>query len=281
LNASYEAAQHIAMLSGPPLAGLLVAWLGATNVMWVDAATFAVSAGAVAAAIPRIAPVRAVNPGRWRDELLSGLRFIRRDRVLLAMAVVLATSNGLAGSMFAVVLPVYADEVFGSATQLGLMFAAASVGSLVGVMLYGSVGLRVPRRWLWLLGFGIAPIDWWVLAFEPSLPVIVAALAVTGIVIGPINPLMVTIRHERSPAALRGRVFASYSAIAMAAQPLGMVVAGTMIDGVGFSPTVLLFAAAQQLLAVGMVFVPAFRELEAGDDAGLPEANTVSPAARG
>ncbi len=262
INASYEATQHIAWLLGPPLAGVLVALLGATNVMWVDAATFAVSAGAVAVAVPRIAPVRAAVQGHWRDELLAGLRFIRRDRVLLAMAVVLAISNGLAGSMFAVVLPVFADDVFGSATDLGLMFAAGGVGSLIGVTLYGSVGLRIPRRWLWLLGFGISPIDWWVLSLEPSLPVVIAALVVTGVVTGPINPLMVTVRHERSPAELRGRVFASYSAIALAAQPLGMVLAGSLIEGVGFTPTILLFALAQQALAVGMIFVPAFRSLE-------------------
>lgn len=262
INASYEAAQHVAMLLGPPIAGVLVASVGTTNVMWVNAATFAVSASAVAAAIPRIAPVRAAVQGHWRAEILAGLRFIRHDRVLLAMAIVLAISNGLAGSMFAVVLPVYADGVFGSATDLGLMFTASGIGSLIGVTLYGSVGLRIPRRWLWLLGFGICPVGWWVLGFEPSLPVILAALAVSGIVTGPINPIMVTIRHERSPAELRGRVFSSYSAIALAAQPLGMLAAGSLIEGVGFSPTVLAFALAQQLLALGMVFVPAFRELE-------------------
>jgi len=45
---------------------------------------------------------------------------------------------------------------------------------------------------------------------------------------------MVTIRHERSPAELRGRVFSSFSAIAMVAQPLGMVAVGAAIEQLGF-----------------------------------------------
>ena len=262
INASYEAAQHIASLLAPPTAGLLVVLLGATNVMWVDAATFAVSAGAVALTVPHIEPIRAAIKGHWRDELLAGLRFIRRDQVLWPMAIVLALSNGFGGSLYAVVLPVYAKDVLGSATELGLIFAAGGIGSLIGVTLYGSVGLRFSRRSLWMWGFGLAPITWWALLGEPSLAVIMAAMVVGGIVTGPINPLMVTIRHERAPAEIRGRVFASYSAIGLAAQPLGMITAGGLIDGVGFNPLVLLFAVGQLLLAAGMFFVPAFHELE-------------------
>lgn len=262
INASYEAAQHIASLLAPPAAGLLVALLGATNVMWVDAATFAVSAGAVAVAVPHIEPVRAAVRGHWRAELLAGLRFIRQDRVLWPMAIVLALSNGFGGSLYAVVLPYYAEDVLGSATELGLIFAAGGIGSLIGVTLYGSIGLRFSRRFFWMWGFGLAPISWWALLGEPPFAVILVAMAIGGVVTGPINPLMVTIRHERAPAQIRGRVFASYSAIGTAAQPVGMVTAGLLIEGIGFNPLVLLFAVGQLLLAFGMFFVPAFHRLE-------------------
>ena len=67
-----------------------------------------------------------------------------------------------------------------------------------------------------------------------------AAFVVAGLVAGPLNPLMVTVRHERSPLELRGRVFSTYSAIAMAAQPVGVLVAGQLIDGIGFTNNVAL-----------------------------------------
>ncbi len=37
---------------------------------------------------------------------------------------------------------------------------------------------------------------------------------------------------------------------------------GFLIEGAGFNPTVLALAACQQALAIGMVFIPAFRHLE-------------------
>jgi MFS family permease len=60
VNSSFEAIQYIALLLGPPFAGILIAWLGASDVLWIDAATFAVSAAIVTAAIPAVAP----EPGR-------------------------------------------------------------------------------------------------------------------------------------------------------------------------------------------------------------------------
>ncbi len=271
VNASFEAVQHMAYLLGPPIAGVLIAWVGASNVLWLDAATFAVSAGAVAVAIPTTPRPQPAQRGRYIDELVAGLRFIRKDRVLFWMMVVLAISNGLGGSLFAVVLPVYAKDTFGSAAELGLLFSALGAGALIGATLYGMLGHRVPRRALWLASFGSMPLVYWVLALRPSLPVLVTIILIGGIATGPTNPLMVTIRHERSPAELRGRVFASYSAVAMAVLPLGMVMTGFLIEGVGFSLTVLALAACQQALAVGIVLLPAFRHL---DKPGNPDGGT-------
>jgi MFS family permease len=88
------------------------------------------------------------------------------------------------------------------------------------------------------------------LATTPSLPVLVGTLALVGLVSGPINPLLATIRHERIPAELRGRVFGTFSAIALVAQPLGLLLAGFLIDGIRFRPTVLLLAGGAQPLGV-------------------------------
>src|SRR5579884_2954839 len=60
VNAAYEGNQYLSQLAGPPIAGILIGVLGASNVLWLDAASFAISAAVVAVAIP--APgVRAVR----------------------------------------------------------------------------------------------------------------------------------------------------------------------------------------------------------------------------
>ncbi len=263
VNASFESINNLALLVGPPVAGLLIAWLGANNVLWLDAASFLASASIITVVVPRpSAPATPAVRGSYVEELMAGLRFIRRERLLFPMAIVLALSNGLSGSLFAVVLPVYANQIFGEATDLGLMVAASGAGAFLGATLYGSFGHRLPRRVLWLGSFMVVPIDYWVLSLSLPLPVILVVLAAAGFVMGPINPLMVTIRHERSPAHLRGRVFSTYSAIAMAVQPLGMVGSGYLIERLGLRPTVLLFAIGLQALAVAMLFIPAFRDME-------------------
>lgn len=263
VNAAFESINNLARLVGPPIAGLLISWVGASNVLWLDGASFLASALLIALVVPR-PPAPAASPvhGRYFEEVMAGLRFIRHDRLLFPMAIVLALSNGLTGSMYAVVLPVYAERVFGTATDLGLMVAASGVGALVGATLYGSVGHRVPRSVIWLGGFLLVPVEYWALSASASLPVLLVVFAIAGMVMGPINPLMVTIRHERSPGYLRGRVFSTYSAIAMAVQPLGILITGYLIESFGLRPTVLLIAAGLQALALAMLFIPAFRAME-------------------
>lgn len=263
-NAAFEGSQPLALLLGPPLAGLLVAGFGAANVLWLDAATFAGSAAIVAALVP--VAIRAERPAvatRYLAEIAAGLRFIRGDRLLLALALTLLAANGLGGPLFAVLLPVYADATGGGAAALGWALAAFGLGSLLGALAYGAVGHRLPRRAVWLTAFLLAPGELWLLAAAPPLPLLIVAFAVIAAIGGPINPLLVTVRHERIPPELRGRVFSTFSAVAMLAQPAGLLLGGVLIEAIGFRPTVLLLAAACQLLGVALVFVPALRQMDA------------------
>jgi predicted MFS family arabinose efflux permease len=59
-NAAFQGIQHTSFLLGPPLAGVLIALFTPGNVLWIDAATFVVSAALVAALVPSDAP----QPGR-------------------------------------------------------------------------------------------------------------------------------------------------------------------------------------------------------------------------
>ncbi|MEZ4496016.1 MAG: MFS transporter [Thermomicrobiales bacterium] len=260
-NAWFESAQSIAWLVGPPIAGILIAAIGAAGVIVIDAITFAVSILLMVAFIPKLAPVARQATGKLREELLAGLRFIRHDPVLLWMAIGLAISNCLSAPLTSVILPVYVTETSNRASDLGLLLSAGSVGILTGALLYGAIGHRVSRRTIWLVGYAMSPLVYWTLAAMVPFWALIVVSAVSYIAMGPINPLMVTVRHERAPHELRGRVFASYSAIAMSAGPIGMLVGGYFVEEAGLRPTVLALAIAGQLLALAMVFIPAFSRL--------------------
>jgi MFS family permease len=223
VNASFEGTQYLAQLLGPALAGLLIVWLGAANVLLVDAATFAASAALVALAIPGAAGGPAITGSRYRDELAAGLRFLRRDRLLWTLVLTLAISNCLGAPLEAVILPVYARDVSGNPADLGFMVAAFGAGSIGGAVLFGMLGHRLPRRTTWIAAYMLWPLLFWVLALAPPVPVVAGTLALVGLVGGGLNPLLVTIRHERVPADLRGRVFSTSSAVASGVAPLGTV----------------------------------------------------------
>ena len=264
VNGSFEAVQHLAMLLGPPLAGVLIVWLGAGNVLWLDAASFLASALIVALAIPATAggQPRRTN-GRYLSELALGLRFLRGDRLLLALAIGLMITNFFSNTLLAVLLPVYVKTTLGDPTALGLLAAAFGAGALAGAALYGVVGHRLPRRALWLAAFLVSPIVFALLALEVSLPVLLMVAALDGVISGPINPLLVTLRHERTPIELRGRVFSTFSAIAQAAVPLGILCAGMSIESIGLRSTIIAIAICTTLVGIGMLFVPAFSDMDA------------------
>ncbi len=147
VNAGFESLQHLALLLGPPLAGVLIAWLGATTVLWIDAATFAISAFVIWLFVPVFkAQSESIDRPGYVTQLAEGVRFLWRDALLRDMAITVGIFNGLGAPMLAVALPVFAKREFGSATALGLMASGFAVGALSGVSIYGAIGHRLSRR---------------------------------------------------------------------------------------------------------------------------------------
>jgi MFS family permease len=216
-NALASSVNRATQVLGPPLAGGLIAVVGTSNVLWIDALTFAVSASVVALGVPaRFATASAARtqhgepatPGNARRELLEGLRFIRQDRLILALMVTFACGAALAEPLYSVVMPVYAREVYGSALDLGLLYAALGIGSLGGNIVFAAVGHRLPRRATFIVGWAVRAASFWLLITLPSLPVFFAAVVINGFCFEPGNPLFTTLMQERVPPELRGRVLA-------------------------------------------------------------------------
>jgi len=260
LNAAFESAQFLAALLGPPLAGLLISIIGAANVLWIDAASFAISALAVAVAIPGAPAVARANEP-YLTAVAAGLRFLRRDVLLRTLLISLAITNGLRDPLLAVMVPVFALKEYGEATILGLLVATNGLGAFVGTVLYGIVGYRLPRRATWIGAYALNTLPFWALATGAPLWALIGAMLVNGVVSGPISPLVVTVRHERIPTSLQGRVFGLFSAMTRVASPIGVLVAGALIGFIGLRPALVVWAATAQLVALGMVFIPALHAL--------------------
>ena len=181
--------------------------------------------------------------------------------MLFALAIGVAVGNMLGSPLFGVILPVFARQAYGSAATLGIIVAATGAGQVIGAALYGAIGHRLPRRALWITAFIVVPLPWITFVFTTSLPLIAGALALGSILSGPTNPLLVTIRHERIPQALRGRVFSTFSAIAGAAQPMGLAVGGFAVEAFGLTGTIIVLILAELSLGIAMLFIPTLHEM--------------------
>ena len=211
--------------------------------------------------MPRVIQPPAVQPNeRWsidflRDSLADGRPF----RVFTVVDNVTKVSPAIAFA--AVILPVYAKQVYGTSVSLGVLFAGASVGTLVGSLCYTALALRLSRLLVLIIGIGLTSATFWLLLPFPPLAVAAGAIALRGLATGFVAPLFGLVPQERVPAALRGRVFGTSQAVGMLAVPLGTLLAGFGIAIMGLRGTLLgmgLFALAA---VVPMLVTPVFREL--------------------
>lgn len=275
VNAAYSGIQRGSFLVGPLLAGVFIALFSASDVLWIDAATFAFSAIVIMVAIPAptAAPRKQGEPERYLAQLTESFRFVQRDRLILTMLVIVAIVNFVTAPLFDVIFPVYAREIFGNSVDLGIMVAGFGAGALASTVVYGSIGHRLSRRMTFLSAFVLAMIPAWVLATTPNLIVTTAALVVIGLASGPVNPLLMTIFQERTPAAMRGRLFGLIMAITWLAMPLGMLMAGVMIQLAGLRATLILIAASFAVVTFATIANPTLRTLDSAPRA--PQNETV------
>jgi len=133
----FEAIQRGSVLIGAPLAGVLVALLSTSNVLWGDAASFAVSAALVALLVPAPAPQPTEDSARgYLAHMVEGLRYIQGDRLIRTIVGTVLVTNLLDAALGSVVIPVYVKRVFNNAIALGAIDGAFAGGAIVGTVLF-------------------------------------------------------------------------------------------------------------------------------------------------
>ena len=273
----FEATERGARMLGAPLAGLLVALLGAVPVLAVDAATFVVSAALVARLVPhevdgRVAAGEPDRDGYWRA-LGEGLRFVAHEPLLRAFVVLVLLTNAVDAAKSTVLLPVYAERELGGGLAFGLLVGAMGGGALVGSLVFGAVGARLPRRPTFAVAFALAgapPLL--AMAAGLPLPALLGLTACSGLCAGVINPLIGTVKLERVPAGLRARANGLIQAGAWCAVPLGALGGGVAVERAGLTPTLLALGLAYLAITLTPLLGGPWRELDA------PAPSTPAPA---
>ena len=231
-NSSIEGGSALAALLGPALAGVLIPFLGASNVLYVDAATYLVAFLLVLVFVPR----RQANAGASRGGVLAGLRFLASDRLLGPLAATV-TAFGFFSAGMSAGLPVYAyDQFDGRSWIAGLFYAALGAGAVVGSVLAVFVVRKVPPLRLAAFGIVAFSIPLWVLPFLPPWPVVFAALFLATLFTPLVNGPTLGVMTSRTPPELRPKVMTAAISASTLAAPVGFLVAGQVLERWGIVP---------------------------------------------
>jgi MFS family permease len=263
VNSLLEGNFQIAFLLGPPVAGVLIGVLGASNVLWIDAASSLISLTAILVFIPRTIHGRArTRSNGYVADLREGLRFLWHDSVLRWISITLAVSNAFGAPFFSLMFAVYAKDRFDDARYLGLMLSAFGLGAVVGTALYGWIGFRFSRRMIMMVVLAGFPVAYLPIALSLPFALMLGIFLVSGLFDGPINPMLVTVRLERIPVELRGRVFASTSAVSQLFPPMTIPLAGLMIEQFGLRTTAITFTIGSLVSGLLLAALPVWRRLD-------------------
>jgi MFS family permease len=264
-----DGSERFAKLIGASIAGLLVALVGPMAALFVNAATFAVSAlltwAFVAPAAPAAAPPHRSDAPRssyWAD-LAEGFRFVVRDPLMRLIVALVLVANLLDAARGSTLMPLYANDRLGGAAALGLLVAVMGGCALVGNVAFGFVAHRVPRRVTFSVCFALAggPSSA-AFALGAPLPVLVAMTALTGLAAGAINPILGTVELERVPEHMRGRVFGLINAGAWAGVPFGALLGGIAADSIGLALAFGIIALVYTLVTLSPLAGGSWREME-------------------
>src|SRR6266849_6577502 len=193
-NALAEGVYRIAGFLGAPLAVVLIGVIGASNLLWFDAVSFACSALLIGLALPSTPPLleAGADARRYLTNLWEGVRFLERDALLLTIVLTVMITNLLDGALLSVVEPAYIKSVFHSPLPLGLLLAALGGATFVGTLIFGAIGQQLPRRLTFGLGLTLnGALRFWGLLF-PILPALLVLHVIAWLAFAPVNPLIDT-----------------------------------------------------------------------------------------
>jgi DHA3 family tetracycline resistance protein-like MFS transporter len=260
-------------LAGPAIGGLLISAVGVGAAFALDAASFAVSAAAVLA-MTRRPRVPSDEPISMTGDIRAGFTYIRGHVWLWATFASAAVAYLLFMGPVEVLLPfLVKNDLHGSAADLGLIFAAGGIGSVLCAVVLGQRGL--PRRDItfmyvaWTLatvavaGYGFAGAVWQLMLVSLAFN----ALETAGTIV------WATAKQRHVPPELLGRVSSLDWLISIGLLPLSFALTGPVSSAIGVQATLVGAGAIGAVVTFGALLLPGMRAVE-----GLTSRPVAEPA---
>ena len=248
-NALANSASEVA---GPGAAGVLIKLLGAPLALLADALLLLASALILRGV--RVNEVRVPQPEQhfWRD-LRAGIRFVRSQRLLLALACAVGVWQ-MCHNAALVVQILYATRELGLNEQaVGLCYIGLGLGTITASMVGHRVSVYLGPGPALVLGFAICAIGWLTLALAPANAWGVAAYVFmlvcfgAGAVLTFVNFL--AMRQAVTPEPLLGRMTSTMRWLILLPAGPGALLGGWLGEHVGLRSALLFAGCGAALLA--------------------------------
>jgi MFS family permease len=238
-------------LVGPSVAGVMIATFSEASCFALNAASFLIVLGTLAAI--RRTPHRPVaRPHPMWTELREGALYAWRSRPIRALLLVLATVAFMA-TPYLPLMPAFVAQAFhGGPETLGFLLAGAGFGALVGTLYLSTrSGVEGLAR---LIAVAALCAGCALVAFATTrwYPLSLVLMAATGFGILAVTVSVNMILQAGVEDRMRGRIMSLYTAAFLGVAPLGGLVAGAVADRIGAAHTLLLGGACCALAGLAL-----------------------------
>jgi MFS family permease len=214
-------------LIGPPIAAAMVQFIGGPVTLIFVGILFAVAAVILFGTTD---PTTGPTTGRsLLRESWEGLRYTWSNRTIRGLAFSMSALN-LSGGVMTIVLPIIVlDRLHESEGFVGAAWAVAGLCGILTGLWFGRVDSHGrEKRWLvWsMFGSGLA---FAVLLANLSIPALLLSMALTGLLNGPLDIALFTIRQRRVDPAWLGRAIAVSASLNFSGYPIGSAISGALV----------------------------------------------------
>jgi MFS family permease len=253
-------------IAGPGIAGIIVVSLG-THATYIATSIFFLVGAALLLRIKENHREIADNPqSTFYSEVREGIRVVWYYKWIAAMIIMASLQLMLVIGVENVLLPVITKRDFGTASVFATAAALFSAGGAISAVICIKAKVKNPGLVavvVWGL-FILAPL---VLAFPNSRALIFGAYFIAGFSVGPWEAFWSTQVQREVPAEYQGRVFSIDYMGSLGLMPLGMALAGPLVNIFGERQLLIGVAVFHLIICAAVLAVPGVKEMKSS----LPE----------
>lgn len=234
------ATQNATRIAGPLVGGLLYQAISLHGAYLASALLMASGAWLVLR-LDQGGGERASSPESLLSTIIAGIKYVRRERAVLAVLAVTVVVN-LFGFPYATMIAVIGKDILDlSATAIGALMAAEPTGAFLGSLLIAAFVRPWHFQRLFYFGGTLFVLSVALFSHLPSFPLALAVLAAGGLGVAGFATMQTTLILSNASPEMRTRAMGAL-AVAIGFGPVGMFHVGLLASWLGAPLAVLIIA---------------------------------------